>query len=318
MEALLKRKATIGYIIFFTFLTVFPFFNDPTWITVMTTFCIYSVVALSLDIVLGRAGMFDMGHALFFGLGAYITAILNVHFGFNILWAIPFVVIIPAVLAIVLASPIVHLRGDYLLVATIGMNIVFEQALKNNIFGITGGPNGIFGLDATVFGFYLDEPFPIYYIAFGLLLFTLLLIRNLERSKVGRALHYVQEDPIAAESLGISTRYYRVFAFAMGAALAGLAGFVFSIQYAAVSPEAYGFMTSVLFFAIVLVGGKSSIPGILAGTFIMFVLPEVFREFATARYFVFGFAMIAVMILRPEGILPAKYGKLPKYVTEDK
>ncbi|QAR33505.1 branched-chain amino acid ABC transporter permease [Geovibrio thiophilus] len=313
----MKNKAFIGYAVLFAFLALFPVVNDPRWLTVVTTFCIYSVVALSLDIVLGRAGMFDMGHALFFGMGAYITAVLNVHFGLNILWALPLVVIIPALFAIILSTPIVHLRGDYLLVATIGMNIVFEQALKNDLFGLTGGPNGIFGLDATVFGFYLDDGLTIYYIAFFLLLFTLLMIRNLEKSKVGRALHYIQEDPIAAESLGISTRFYRVFSFALGAALAGLAGFVFSIQYAAVSPEAFNFMTSVIFFAIVLVGGKASIPGILAGTFIMFVLPEIFREFATARYFVFGLAMVVSMILRPEGMFPAKYGKLPKYVTED-
>lgn len=313
----MKNKSFIGYAVLFAFLALFPITNDPRWLTVVTTFCIYSVVALSLDIVLGRAGMFDMGHALFFGMGAYITAIMNVHFGLNILTALPLVIIVPALFAIVLSTPIVHLRGDYLLVATIGMNIVFEQALKNDLLGLTGGPNGIFGLDATVFGFYLDDGITIYYIAFFLLLLTLLLIRNLEKSKVGRALHYVQEDPIAAESLGISTRFYRVFSFALGAALAGLAGFVFSIQYAAVSPEAFNFMTSVIFFAIVLVGGKASIPGILAGTFIMFVLPEIFREFATARYFVFGLAMVVSMVLRPEGMLPAKYGKLPKYVTED-
>jgi len=312
------KKSTYGYLLFFAVLTLFPFINDPKWLTVITTFCIYSVVALSVDIVLGRAGMFDMGHALFFGLGAYITAIMNVQFGINVLYALPLVVVVPAIFAIALSSPIVHLRGDYLLVATVGMNIVFEQTLKNNLFGLTGGPNGIFGVDSYVFGFSLDEPLTIYYIAFFLLLGTLLLIRNLERSKAGRALHYIQEDPLASESIGISARFYRVFSFALGAGVAGLAGWVFSIQYSAVSPEAFNFMTSVLFFAIVLVGGKASIPGILAGTFIMFVLPEIFREFATARYFFFGIAMILSMILRPEGMFPAKYGKLPKYVTEDK
>jgi len=312
------KKATYGYIILFACMALFPVITDPRWLTVITTFFIYSVVALSVDIVLGRAGMFDMGHALFFGLGAYITAIMNVYFGFNILYALPLVIVVPALFAILMASPIVHLRGDYLLVATVGMNIVFEQCLKNNLFGVTGGPNGIFGVDAEVFGFYLDAPLTVYYIAFFLLLGTLLIIRNLEKSKAGRALHYIQEDPLASESIGISTRFYRVFSFALGAAIAGLAGFVYSVQYAAVSPEAFSFMTSVLFFAIVLVGGKASIPGILAGTFIMFVLPEIFREFATARYFVFGIAMILSMILRPQGMFPAKYGRLPKYVTEDK
>lgn len=299
-------------------MVIVPFVSNALWITIATTFCIFSVVALSVDIVLGRAGMFDMGHAMFFGLGAYITAILNVHFELNILLAIPLAILIPAIVAIVISTPIVHLRGDYLLVATVGFNIVFVQMLRNNFLGLTGGDDGIFGVDATAFGVYLDNPLTVYFMAFGLLLLTLLLIRNLERSKAGRALHYVQEDPIASESIGINTRFYRVFSFALGAAIAGLAGFIFTIQYTAVSPSAFAFMTSVMFFAIVLVGGKASIPGILAGTFIMFVLPEVFKGFETYRYFIFGIAMIVSMVLRPQGIFPAKYGKLPKYVTEDR
>lgn len=299
-------------------MVIVPFVSNALWITIATTFCIFSVVALSVDIVLGRAGMFDMGHAMFFGLGAYITAILNVHFELNILLAIPLAILIPAIVAIVISTPIVHLRGDYLLVATVGFNIVFVQMLRNNFLGLTGGDDGIFGVDATAFGVYLDDPLTVYFMAFGLLLLTLLLIRNLERSKAGRALHYVQEDPIASESIGINTRFYRVFSFALGAAIAGLAGFIFTIQYTAVSPSAFAFMTSVMFFAIVLVGGKASIPGILAGTFIMFVLPEVFKGFETYRYFIFGIAMIVSMVLRPQGIFPAKYGKLPKYVTEDR
>jgi len=313
----MNRSAT-AYAVFFIFMVSIPLISNDLWQTIATTFCIFSVVALSVDIVLGRAGMFDMGHAMFFGLGAYITAIMNVHFGLNILLAIPAAIVIPAIVAILISSPIVHLRGDYLLVATVGFNIVFVQMLRNNFLGLTGGDDGIFGVDATLFGIFLDDPTIVYYTAFALLLITLLIIRNLERSKAGRALHYVQEDPIAAESIGINTRFYRVFSFALGAAIAGVAGFIFTIQYTAVSPSAFNFMTSVMFFAIVLVGGKSSIPGILAGTFIMFVLPEIFKGFETYRYFVFGIAMIVSMVLRPQGILPAKYGKLPKYVTEDK
>lgn len=312
------KKATYAYLVFIGFMAIVPFVSNALWITIATTFCIFSVVALSVDIVLGRAGMFDMGHALFFGLGAYITAIMNAHFGINILLAIPVAIIIPAIVAILISSPIVHLRGDYLLVATVGFNIVFIQMLRNNFLGLTGGDDGIFGVDATVFGIFLDDPNIVYYMAFGLLLLTLLIIRNLEKSKTGRALHYVQEDPIASESIGINTRFYKVFSFALGAAIAGLAGFIFTIQYTAVSPSAFNFMTSVMFFAIVLVGGKASIPGILAGTFLMFVLPEIFKEFETYRYFIFGIAMIVSMVLRPQGIFPAKYGKLPKYVTEDK
>ena len=129
-------------------------------------------------------------------------------------------------------------------------------------------------------------------------------------------MHYLREDQLAAESIGINTRIYKIFAFALGAGIAGLAGTVFATQYSAVSPEAFEFIQSVLFFSIVLVGG-SSIPGILLGVFVMFVLPEIFREFATWRFFIFGFAMILAMILRPRGIWPATFGKIPKFLIKE-
>ncbi len=183
------------------------------------------MVALSQDIVLGKGGMFNMGHALFFGLGAYMTAILNTVYHVPILWTVPVAILVPAIFGILLAGPIVHLRGDYLLVTTIGFNIVFVQTLQNNIFGLTGGPNGIFGLDVPrFFGFVLESQTDIYYLAFFVLLLTLLVMRNLENSKAGRALHYLREDNLAAESIGINTRVYKIFAFGLGAGLAGLAG----------------------------------------------------------------------------------------------
>ena len=312
------NKKTLSYGIFFIILIVLPFLLNSRWESVATTFLIYSVVALSQDIVLGRAGMFDMGHALFFGLGAYSTAVLNTVYGVPILLTVPVAIILPLFFGILLSAPIIHLRGDYLLVTTIGFNIVFTQALKNNIFGITGGPNGIFGIDTpTIFGYNFSSQISIYFMAFGLLLLTLFIIRNLETSKVGRALHYINEDSLASECVGINTRFYKLFAFGLSAAIAGLAGVVFAVQFSAVSPEAFNFIQSVLFFTIVLVGGPSSIEGVLLGTFFMFVLPEMFRQFAEARYLIFGVAMILIMIWRPKGIWPAKFGKIPKYLFKD-
>ncbi len=312
------NKKYLSYGIFFLILLILPFFLSSRWVSVATTFLIYSAVALSQDIVLGRAGMFNMGHALFFGLGAYSTAVLNTVYGVPILLTIPVAIILPLVFGILLAAPIVHLRGDYLLVTTIGFNIVFTQALKNNIFGVTGGPNGIFGIDVPkIFGYSFSSQTSIYFMAFGLLLLTLFIIRNLETSKTGRALHYLNEDSLASECVGINTRFYRLFAFGLSAAIAGLAGVVFAVQFSAVSPEAFNFLQSVLFFTIVLVGGPSSIEGVLLGTFFMFVLPEIFRQFAEARYLIFGVAMILIMIWRPKGIWPAKFGRIPKYVFKD-
>ncbi len=303
--------------IFLVVLLVLPNLLDPRWQAIAITFLVFSVVALSEDIVLGKAGMFNMGHALFFGMGAYVTAILNAKFGWPILATIPVAVLVPALFGILFAGPIVHLRGDYLLVVTIGINIVFIQVLQNNLGGMTGGPNGIFGLDSlSLFGWQLTSQLATYYFAFIILLVTLGVMKNLEKSKAGRALHYLREDSLASESIGINTRTYKIFAFGLGAGLAGLAGTVFATQYSAVSPEAFNFMQSVLFFSIVLVGG-SSIPGIFLGVFVMFILPEIFREFSTWRYFVFGFAMILTMILRPNGIWPATFGKIPKFLIKD-
>lgn len=313
----MKNFERFAFPVFFVVMAVLPTLLNPRWQAVAITFLIFAVVALSQDIILGKAGMFNMGQALFFGMGAYITAILNSHYGWPILATIPLAVLLPALFGILLAGPIVHLRGDYLLVVTIGFNIVFVQVLQNNLGGVTGGPNGIFGLDPlSFFGTKLTSQLAVYYFAFIVLLLTLWVMRNLEKSKAGRALHYLREDHLAAESIGINTRIYKIFAFGLGAGVAGLAGTVYATQYAAVSPEAFEFIVSVLFFSIVLVGG-SSIPGVLLGVFVMFVLPEIFREFATWRYFVFGFAMILAMILRPRGIWPAKFGKIPKYLIKE-
>ena len=313
----MKTIQRFAYPIFFAVMAILPHVLDSRWQAVAITFLIFAVVALSQDIILGKSGMFNMGQALFFGLGASTTAILNNEYGWSIIATIPLAILVPAVCGVLLAGPIVHLRGDYLLVTTIGFNIVFVQVVQNNLGGITGGPNGIFGLDSLSFyGIDLTSQVSVYYFAFAVLLLTLGVMRNLEGSKAGRAMHYLREDQLAAESIGINTRIYKIFAFALGAGIAGLAGTVFAVQYSAVSPEAFDFIQSVLFFSIVIVGG-SSVPGVLIGVFVMFVLPEIFREFATWRFFIFGFAMIAAMILRPRGIIPATFGKIPKFLIKE-
>ena len=313
----MKNLERFGFPVFLVVMAVLPYLLNSRWQAVAITFLIFSVVALSQDIILGKAGMFNMGQALFFGMGAYATAILNSQYGWPMLATIPVAILFPALFGVLLAGPIVHLRGDYLLVVTIGFNIVFVQVVQNNLGGVTGGPNGIFGLDPmNLFGMQLADQISVYYLAFAVLLLTLAIMRNLAKSKAGRALHYLREDQLAAESIGINTRIYKIFAFGLGAGIAGLAGTVYATQYAAVSPEAFEFIQSVLFFSIVLVGG-SSIPGVLLGVFVMFVLPEVFREFATWRFFIFGFAMILAMILRPRGIWPATFGKIPKFLIKE-
>ncbi|MFA5665101.1 branched-chain amino acid ABC transporter permease [Castellaniella sp.] len=259
--------------------------------------------------LLGRAGMYDMGHAVYFGIGAYATAMLSLIWGWPVLWTIPVAIAVAAAVGAILAAPIVKLRGDYLLVVTIGFNSIFVLALNNNLLGLTGGSDGLFGIDPpSFFGHDLDSQTSLFYINWVVLALVIWLMHNLDRCALGRTYRYIKLDELAASTLGIDARQYKVGAFALSAALAAVAGALFAIQLASVSPGSFVFTESVVLFAIVLIGGQGSIPGVLLGTTMMFVLPQVFTAFAYYRYFVFGIAMILVMILRPQGIWPARKG----------
>ncbi len=286
-----------------------PVALSPAWVTIGGVFAIYAIVALSQDIVLGRAGIYDMGHAVYFGIGAYITSILSLSFGWPVLWTIPVGVVAAALLGAILSAPIVKLRGDYLLVVTIGFNAIFVLAMKNDIFGLTGGPDGLFGVAGpTVLGHDLGSQSDLFYLNWVALAFVLWLMRNLNRSALGRTFRYIKYDELAATTLGVNSRRYKVAVFALAAAVAGLAGSLFAMQLSAVSPGSFSFADSVTLFAIVLVGGQASVPGVLLGTALMFVVPQVFSDLAQYRYFVFGIAMIVIMVLRPQGIWPARKG----------
>ncbi|AWN15546.1 branched-chain amino acid ABC transporter permease [Salinisphaera sp. LB1] len=284
-----------------------PFVLGANWISILAIFAIYAVVALSQDIVLGRAGMFDMGHAVYFGIGAYVTAILNTVYGVPVLWSMIPAIITAALVGGLLAAPIVKLRGDYLLVATIGISQIFHLVMVNNVGGVTGGPDGIFGIGVpSLFGHAIMSQGGNFLVDWVLLGLVLLLVNNLEHSRLGRVFRYLKEDELAATTLGVNARYYKILAFALGAGVAGAAGTLFASQLAVVSPGAFVFTESVTLFAIVLVGGQASIPGVLLGTVLMFVVPQVFRELAQYRYFVFGIGMIVVMVIRPQGIWPRR------------
>jgi branched-chain amino acid transport system permease protein len=303
-----RRMAWIGIVLWLAGLLL-PQVLSPAWVTVGGVFAVYAIVALSQDIVLGRAGMYDMGHAVYFGIGAYVTAILSLNFNWPVLWTIPVGVVVAAAFGAILSAPIVKLRGDYLLVVTIGFNAIFVLAMKNDIFGLTGGPDGIFGVAGpVVFDHDLGSQSDLFYLNWVALALVLWIVRNLNRSALGRTFRYLKYDELAATTLGVNARKYKVAAFALAAAIAGLAGSLFSMQLSAVSPGSFTFADSVTLFAIVLVGGQASVPGVLLGTAMMFVVPQIFTDLQQYRYFVFGIAMIVIMVLRPQGIWPARRG----------
>jgi len=289
---------------------ILPFIINAYWVDVLFFFGIYALLGLSLNIVLGEVGLFDLGHIGFMAIGAYTTAILNATFGIPIIILLPVSAIAAGVFAWLVCSPIIHLRGDYLCIVTIGMGEIVRLTLNNNPFGITGGPNGIFGIDFPSLGniFVVDNSTKFYYYVWLIVGLTIIGLVNLQRSRIGRAWNCIREDEIAAEATGIDVRYYKLLAFVLGAGLAGVAGNIYATKLMMVSPESFNFMESCLLFCIVLIGGMGSIPGVLIGAAAISLFPEFFRTFAQYRMLIFGAAMVVMMVLRPGGIWPRKRG----------
>ena len=179
---------------------------------------IYAALALSLNIILGQTGLFSMGHTAFFGIGAYVTAILNTGYGWSIFQTMPVAGLITLGIALIVALPIIHLRGDYPLFVTIGIVEIVRIALMNNVFGLTGGANGIYGISRPMFmGFAFSSPQRQFYLIWGFVALTVVLFALLQNSRFGRALHYIKEDDIAAEGCGVNVTYYKLSAFCIGA-----------------------------------------------------------------------------------------------------
>ena len=291
----------------FALLLCAPLALDRYWVDVLNSIGLYAILGLSLNIILGYAGMFHMGHAAFYATGAYTTAILNTSYGVPVLWTLPLSGLAAALFALAVARPIIHLRGDYLLIVTIGMVEIVRIALINDVFGITGGANGIFGIDRPqLFGFKIRQPQHFFYLIWLFAGLTILLFSLLENSRFGRALNYLREDEVAAEGSGINTAAYKLAAFVLGAGWAGMAGTVFAAKMTIISPESFSFWESVVLFMIVILGGAGNIAGVILGAFLVVGLPEIFRDFASARMLFYGLAMMFMMIYRTQGILPPR------------
>jgi branched-chain amino acid transport system permease protein len=295
------------YGVIFAVLAVAPTFLNPYWVDVLNNVGLYAILGLSLNLIVGHAGLFNLGHAAFFAVGAYTAAILNTLFAIPVLWLLPVCALTAGLFAAVIARPIIHLRGDYLCIVTIGVGEILRIALTNDLFGITGGPNGIFGISRpTVFGYVIRKPHEFYYLIGTFLMITIFLFHRLENSRFGRAVNYLREDETAAEGSGINTSHYKLAVFVLGAAWAGMAGDIFAAKMTIIAPESFNFWESVVMFAIVILGGSGSIPGVLLGAVLFVGLPEVFRDFADARMLIFGADMVVMMIVRNEGILPQR------------
>jgi len=302
---------------------VYPFLVSNYYIDIAFFFGIYALLGLSLNIVLGEVGLFDLGHAGFYAIGAYTTAILNTKFGIPVLLLLPVSACAAALFAYIVCSPIIHLRGDYLLIVTIGMAEIIRLGLINNPFGLTGGPNGVYGIDFPAIGnlLVIDSSVEFYFFIWIVVVLSILGLIRLQHSRIGRAWNYIREDELAAGASGIDVRGYKLLAFVLGAALAGVAGNIYVAKLMVVSPESFTFWESCLMFCIVLIGGMGSIPGVIIGAGFISLFPEIFRPFAMYRMLIFGGVMIAMMIFRPGGAWPRKRGAAglisPPVITED-
>lgn len=295
------------YVLLLGALVAFPFIADAYWTDVAVFFGIYVILGLSLNLILGEVGLFNMGHAAFFGIGSYLTAILSIQFGIPVIWLLPLAAIGAGLVGWILTAPIIHLRGDYLLIVTIGINEIVRIALINNPFGLTGGPNGLLLLERIeIFGWTVRTPSDFYWLIWTFIVLLIIVLVRLQNSRIGRAWNYVREDEIAAAAMGINVRNAKLLAFTLGAALAGAAGTLYAAKMRIISPESFTFSESVILFAIVILGGMGSIPGIIVAAGALMILPELLRGFVEYRMLFFGAAMVLMMIFRPQGLWPSR------------
>ncbi len=281
-----------------------PMVANRYWVDVCVSIGLYAWLALSLNVILGQAGLFHMGHAAFYAIGAYTTAVLNTMFGIPVLYLLPLAGVAAGIFALIVARPIIHLRGDYLLIVTIGIVEIVRLTLINDVGGVFGGANGIFGISRPeILGFRIVTPTQFYYFVWGGVALSVLFFAWLAQSRFGRALNYIREDDTAANGCGVNVAKYKLIAFIIGACWAGTAGNVFAAKMTIVTPESFSFTESVVIFAVVILSGGSQL-GVLLSTFIFIGLPEILREFSNARMLIFGLAMMGMMIWRPQGLLP--------------
>lgn len=294
-------------VLFLGFLFSFPFWASRYWVDVGFYVGLYALLGLGLNVILGEVGLFNLGHAAFWAIGAYVTAILNTRFGVPTLVLLPLSALAAALCAWIVSSPIIHLRGDYLCIVTIALGEIVRLVLINNPGGLTGGPNGVVGIARPIFlGRVIRTPTDFFFLVWAVVAVCAFGLWQLQRSRIGRAWNYIREDEIAAEAMGVDVRALKLLAFVIGAAIAGLAGNIFAAKMRMVSPDSFTFLESSLIFCIVLLGGMGSIPGTILGALLVVLFPEVFRPVAQYRMLFFGLALAATMYFRPGGLWPRR------------
>jgi branched-chain amino acid transport system permease protein len=279
------------------------------WTGVLARICLYATLALGLNVVVGFAGLLDLGYVAFFGIGSYLYAFLaSPQFGIHLpfLVALPIVVAVTAVSGVLIGAPTLRLRGDYLAIVTLGFGEITYLLLINGDrpINVTNGINGILNIDPPALGPFVVSGNPQYYYLFlGLLLLVLVASARLRNSRVGWAWQAIREDELAARAMGINTTVAKLQAFALGASFAGIGGSLLASWQRSVFPENFLFTESINVLAMVVLGGMGSLVGVVLGAAILVALPEIFRDLQSYRMLVFGLLLMVLMVVRPQGLL---------------
>lgn len=264
---------------------------------------IFAVLALSLNLVSGTTGLVSLGHAGFFGIGAYACALLTRNLGLSFWLALPAAGVIAAVVGIVLVFPALRLRGHYVAIATLGIGEIILVVILNWV-DVTRGPMGLTGIPRPdLFGHVLADVRDFYWLVLAVLVAVIILLIRVDASHLGRTLRGVRDDEEAAAAQSIEIPYYKTLSFAVSLFVAGLAGALYAVFLTFVGPEPFSSAASILVLVMVVLGGMDSIPGAIAGALVVMVLPEIFRPLADARYVVFGLAILLLIHFRPRGLL---------------
>ncbi|NJD68106.1 MAG: hypothetical protein C3F12_00035 [Candidatus Methylomirabilota bacterium] len=295
---------------------VIPFSLNRYYVDVLTQVGIYVTLALGLNIVVGLAGLLNLGYIAFYAVGAYAYGLLATRADLSFWQVLPLGATLAAVFGVLLGFPALRLRGDYLAIVTLGFGEMIRIVL-NNWDSVTGGPNGILDIARpSLFGFTFTHPIHYYYLILAMVVLTVFAVDRLNQSRLGRAWTAMRDDEVAAEAMGIDLVKTKLLAFGLGAMWAGLAGVFFAGKMTFISPESFTFFESVLVLCMVVLGGMGSLPGVILGAAMLMILPEVMRQFAQYRMLVFGAAMVGMMVMRPKGLITARRRTVPLWHGE--
>ncbi len=301
-----KKIYTPSLVAISVFVVMFPFVFSMYQTNIMTTALIYVVVGLGLNIVVGLAGLLDLGYVAFYLVGAYTYALLNLHFGLGFWTVLPIGGLFAFLFGIILGFPVLRLRGDYLAIVTLGFGEIIRLVMENwNAFsfgpsGIANIPRpGLFGLDLSLH----QNIIYIYFIMIGLAIFTIFVVRRLEDSRLGRAWIALREDEVACQAMGIDKRKTKLSAFGLGAMWAGFGGVMFAAKTTFINPASFTIWESIIILCVVVLGGMGSILGVICGAMILILLPEYLRAFSEYRMLLFGAILVIMMVFKPEGMI---------------